>query len=68
MPDFACAIATARPIPLSPPEIRATRSMSFPLPRHRGSSSMGSGVISVSSPGGLCRCGCGWGLSFGAVD
>ena len=38
-------MATARPIPLSPPLINATFPVSFPLPRCRSSSVLGRGFI-----------------------
>ena len=51
------AIATARPMPLSPPVMSALRPCNFPLPRCAGSSEEGRGVISCSRPGCVdCFC------------
>ncbi len=50
-PSLAKRIATARPIPLSPPVARATLFWSFPLPPDCASSDFGCGVISYRRPG-----------------
>src|SRR5438045_4289144 len=50
-PSFAKATDTARPIPLSPPVINATRPSSLPLGRRAGSSNRGRGTIVSSMPG-----------------
>src|SRR5215218_3548348 len=51
-------MATARPMPLSPPVMIATLPSSLPLPRWDGSSARGRGVISASIPGWrACFCG-----------
>src|SRR5437899_807287 len=52
-PSVAKAIATARPIPLSPPVMSATLFCSFPLPGCFSSSALGRGFILCSRPG--CR-------------
>src|SRR6478609_7134198 len=57
-PSLAYAMATARPIPLSPPVISATLFSNLPLPPCSGPWLFGRGVMSFSSPG--CRdCCCG---------
>ncbi len=50
-PSLAKRIATARPIPLSPPVARATLFWSFPLAPDCASSDFGCGVISYRRPG-----------------
>src|SRR5205807_7343565 len=50
-PSLAKAMATARPIPLSPPLISAAFPLSFPLPRCCSYSALGRGVILCSRPG-----------------
>lgn len=56
-PSFAKAIATARPIPLSPPVIMAALPSSFPLPRCFESWETGLRSISDSCPGRFgCEC------------
>jgi hypothetical protein len=49
-PSRAIAIATARPIPESPPVMTATLSLSFPTPGYFGMY-WGCGRISLSTPG-----------------
>jgi len=66
-PSRANSTATARPMPLSPPVMRATLPASFPDPWCRGPAS-GSGVISSSIPGCDWRwggCGCSWSSGMG---
>ncbi len=55
-PSRAKAIATARPIPESPPVISARLPSSLPLPRYDSSPWSGLGVISPVEPGADCCC------------
>jgi hypothetical protein len=63
-PSRANSTATARPMPLSPPVIRATLPASLPLPWCWGRVASGVGVISCSIPGWVWRWGgCSWSSS-----
>jgi hypothetical protein len=53
-PSRAKAIATARPMPLSPPVISAALPSSLPLPTYECSPKSGAVDILDSSPGGCC--------------
>jgi len=55
-PSRANITATARPIPESPPEMRATFPLSFPEPAYNGALYCGRGWTFVSRPGDSCRC------------
>ena len=50
-PSRANRIATARPMPESPPVIRATLPSSLPEPFQKGASYMGCGSSAASLPG-----------------
>src|SRR5205807_452612 len=58
-------MATARPMPLSPPVMIATLSCNFPLPRCFSSSARGRGFILCSRPGCLR---CFWGARRGPLQ
>src|SRR3954447_12357112 len=55
-------MATARPMPLSPPVITATLSVSLPEPRYDFSPQSGTGSILDWTPGTSCCC-AGWLMS-----
>ena len=55
-PSRAKAIATALPIPESPPVISAVRPFSRSRPVQVSSPWSGTGVMSVVRPGGCCSC------------
>jgi hypothetical protein len=63
-PSFANAIATARPIPLSPPVMIATLPLSLPVPLCFASCDLGRGRISDSRPGRRACCWRGWPFPF----
>src|SRR5687767_1662021 len=60
-PSLAKAMATARPMPESPPVMRATRLASLPEPLCLGSCALGLGRMVDSWPGGCWV----WGLRMG---
>ena len=54
-PSLANRIATVRPIPLSPPVIKATWPCSFPLPRYAWSSAWASASWQTQSPAAVLK-------------